>query len=423
MASMSGSANRQDRWFGRARPLEAAGSGTSPGQITVHWRRPDGGESFSGHGVAAILSGRGTDSLNQVQQAQVDWMGEKPDVPGPWFGGVAFDGERRRGPEWAGFGEARWILPRVAVAERSGRRFLLAFTRGDDATLARRELDGILETASPRRPEGEVGERRAFLAPRDERNGWDASLERALERIRSGSLQKVVLARRLRSTLPGPVQVPRLVEALATRHRSCATFALAGADGGWFVGATPETLLRLDGRTVQVDALAGTLATNQIAPADKELREHAFVVEAAKSALAPLAEQVSCDAEPGLVRLRHLVHLRTNVEATLRGGVALADLVRRLHPTPAVGGTPSDEALRFIRENEGFDRGWYAGAVGWVGESAAHLCVAIRSALFHGQQALIYAGAGIVAGSSPDLEWDETERKARAVLEALEEAS
>jgi salicylate biosynthesis isochorismate synthase/menaquinone-specific isochorismate synthase len=420
---MSGSANRQDRWFGRARPLEGVGNRPVLGQPTLHWRRPDGGEAFSGQGVAGILSGRGADSLNQVQQAQVQWIGETPDVPGPWFGGLAFDGERVRGPEWAGFGEARWILPRVAVAERAGRRFLLAFARAADAGTALRELDAVLETAGPRRLERDPFEKHAFLAPRDERNGWDASLERALEQIRSGSLQKVVLARRVRAALPVPVEVSRLVESLAARHRSCAIFALAGADGAWFVGATPETLLRLSGHTVQVDALAGTLATNQLAPGDKELREHAFVVDAAKGALLPLAARISCDPHPVLVRLRHLVHLRTNVEAKLHPDVPLAQLVRRLHPTPAVGGTPRNEALCFIRENEPFDRGWYAGAVGWVGDGAAHLCVAIRSALFRGREAWIYAGAGIVAGSSPDLEWDETERKARAVLEALEDAS
>ncbi|HYX91651.1 MAG TPA: hypothetical protein VE782_08815, partial [Myxococcaceae bacterium] len=188
------------------------GNGPVLAQPTLHWRRPDGGEAFSGQGVAGILSGRGADSLNQVQQAQVQWIGETPDVPGPWFGGLAFDDERVRGPEWAGFGEARWILPRVAVAERSDRRFMLAFVRGDDASTAGRELEAILETAGARRAGGEGAERNAFSAPRDERNGWDASLERALEQIRSGALQKVVLARRLRTVLPAPVQVPRLVE-------------------------------------------------------------------------------------------------------------------------------------------------------------------------------------------------------------------
>jgi isochorismate synthase len=421
MESMSASAGLR-RWFGRARPLGAAGGGPIRGRLTLQWRRPDGGEAFAGHDVAGVLAGRGADSLDEVRRAEVRWIGERPDVPGPWFGGLAFDAERSRGPEWAGFGEARWILPRLAIAERGGRRFLLAFTHHPEEPAARRELDALLETAGARRADEDVGETTPFCAPREERNGWDALLEQALERIRSGSLRKVVLARRMRAVLPRAVQVERLVESLAVRHPSCATFALAGADGGWFVGATPETLLRLEGSTVSVDALAGTLATDQLVAGDKELREHAFVVDAAKSALEPFAARLSFDPEPMLVRLRHVVHLRTNLEATLRDGVALTEVVRRLHPTPAVGGTPRAEALRFIREHEGFDRGWYAGAVGWVGEGAAHLCVALRSALFRGEEALLYAGAGIVAGSSADLEWDETTRKARAMLEALEAA-
>lgn len=416
---MSANASRR-QWFGRARPLDASSVHAAPGALSVEWRRPDGGEAFAGREIAGVLVGRGAESLEAVRQAEVLWIGERPDVPGPWFGGLAFDCQRNRGREWAGFGDARWILPRVAIAERAGRRFLLAFTQRAEESAARRELDEILETAGARRVQRDVRETTPFFAPREERNGWDALLERALDRIRSGSLQKVVLARRLRAALPRAVDVGQMVESLAGRHPSCATFALAGADGAWFVGATPETLLRLEGRTVYVDALAGTLAVDQATAGDKELREHAFVVEAAKSALAPFAERLSFDGEPALVRLRHVVHLRTNLEATLREGVALTEVVRRLHPTPAVGGTPREEALRFIRDHEGFDRGWYAGAVGWVGEGAAHLCVALRSALFRGEEALVYAGAGIVAGSSADLEWDETARKARAMLEALE---
>lgn len=375
-----------------------------------------------GHDVAGVLTGRGADSLTAVQRARVEWLGEVPDVPGPWFGGLAFDAERGRGAEWSGFGDSRWVLPRTAIAERSGRRFLLAFTQQAEEPAARRELDSILETAGVRRGDAAVEGTTPFLAPPEERDGWDSLMEQALERIRSGSLQKVVLARRVRALLPRPVQVETLVESLAARHPSCAIFAFAGDDGGWFVGATPETLLRLDGDTVSVDALAGTLAVDQLAAGDKELREHAFVVDAAKSALEPLASRLASDPEPALVRLRHVVHLRTNLEATLRAGASLTEIVRRLHPTPAVGGTPSAEAMRFIREHEAFDRGWYAGAVGWVGERAAHLCVAIRSALFRGEEALVYAGAGIVAGSSADLEWDETARKSRAMLEALEAA-
>jgi isochorismate synthase EntC len=113
------------------------------------------------------------------------------------------------------------------------------------------------------------------------------------------------------------------------------------------------------------------------------------------------------------------VHLRTPISANLRPGARIAQVISALHPTPAVGGTPRSEALSFLRAHEAFDRGWYAGAVGWLGASRAHLCVGLRSALIRGEELRAFAGAGLVPGSDPEAEWVETERKAAAVLGAL----
>jgi isochorismate synthase EntC len=131
---------------------------------------------------------------------------------------------------------------------------------------------------------------------------------------------------------------------------------------------------------------------------------------------------VRAEAAPAVLALKHVVHLRTGIQAQLREDVGPVALVTALHPTPAVGGAPRERALRFLGEHEALDRGWYAGPVGWVGPQRAHLVVALRSALVEGARARLFVGAGIVQGSDPAAEWRETELKGVAMRRALGEA-
>jgi len=151
----------------------------------------------------------------------------------------------------------------------------------------------------------------------------------------------------------------------------------------------------------------------------KDLREHRWVVDHIADALAGIADHVHHPAEPRIRALANVVHLHTPVVGRLARGRGIADVAAALHPTPAVGGVPTGAALRFLAEHEALDRGLYAGVVGWVGDGCAELAMALRSALIRGRRARIFVGAGIVDGSSPDAEWEETELKARALLEAL----
>jgi isochorismate synthase EntC len=173
---------------------------------------------------------------------------------------------------------------------------------------------------------------------------------------------------------------------------------------------------------VQADALAGSAPPDQASTlpgSGKDLREHRWVVDHITRALSGIADHVRRPPEPRVRALANVVHLHTPIVARLSPGRGVADVAAARHPTPAVNGVPSAAALRFLAEHEALDRGLYAGVVGWVGEGRAELAVALRSALIRGRRARLFVGAGIVEGSSPETEWEETELKAHALLDAL----
>jgi isochorismate synthase len=223
----------------------------------------------------------------------------------------------------------------------------------------------------------------------------------------------------------------RVVGVLDERHAGCARF-LVGREGAAFVGASPERLVLVKGRRVLTEALAGSRARRagegegdaraELLGSAKDRAEHAFVAAAIRDALAPVCEAVVA-ADVQVRGLAHVYHLATPITGTLARGAHVLDLVARLHPTPALCGTPREAARAFIAANEAQGRGWYGGPVGWLdagGDGA--FAVAIRSALIAGKDAWIYAGAGIVSGSEPALELAETLVKERTMRDALEAA-
>ncbi|MFY0576424.1 isochorismate synthase [Cystobacter fuscus] len=207
------------------------------------------------------------------------------------------------------------------------------------------------------------------------RPDFEARVERAVEAIRAGNLLKVVLARAVEVEAEHDFDRVDTLARLREQNPRCATFLFQAPDGTAFLGATPETLCRLEGRQLETEALAGSAAparSGELESSDKDQREHQAVVRYILETLQPLAERVESDREPALLPLKNVVHLRTGIRATLREGVGVAELVSALQPTPAVGGTPRALALEFIAAHESLDRGWYAGPVGWVGPGRAH---------------------------------------------------
>jgi isochorismate synthase len=251
-----------------------------------------------------------------------------------------------------------------------------------------------------------------------------------LREIRGSAVEKVVLARQVTARAERSIDAAAVLRRLREGYPQCTVFAFARGDA-CFLGATPERLVRLEGRAVRADPLAGSAARGATEDEDrrlgdalladeKERREHGLVVGAVRDALEPVCSHLDVPETPELLRMPNVQHLHTPIRGVLAGEASILELVERLHPTPAAGGLPRDAALSLIRRYEPFDRGWYAGPVGWVdGGGNGEFAVAIRSALLRGHEALLYAGCGIVAGSDPEREYAESCLKLRPMLWAL----
>lgn len=259
---------------------------------------------------------------------------------------------------------------------------------------------------------------------------WEQAVTEAVQRItHSDDLRKVVLARDLHASADGPIDARVLLRRLAVRYPGCFTFACDG-----LVGATPELLIRKDGWEVTSLVLAGTTSRGGTPAQDAELarglldsakenEEHQYAAASLRDALAPLCQAMYVTPHPELIRLANVQHLGTRVRGTLAATRSALALAAALHPTAAVGGTPTAMAVELISELESMDRGRYAGPVGWIdADGNGEWGIALRCAQLDGNRARLFAGCGIVVGSDPAAELAETHAKFRPMRAALEQA-
>lgn len=410
----------------------------------VFWEQPVEGFSLVAVGAAARLTGEGEGRFSQVDaawrrllsRAVTDVVDPAPVAAPVCLGGFAFDPARRREPHWEGYPDALLVVPRFLFTSRGGSTWLTVSalaTPGCDATAAAdaaaADLRGLLE-GRVAMADGEGSGGGVTTVDEAEADRWRDAVAAVVQDIRRGTMEKLVLARRLRARALGPVDPGPIIRRLRAGYGGCTVFAFARGES-CFLGATPERLVRLDGGLVRADCLAGSTARGAgededralgeaLLADEKERHEHALVVRALRDVLGPLCSRLSVPLAPGLLRMPNVQHLHTPVEGVVNGERHVLELVERLHPTPAAGGLPREAALTRIRSYETFDRGWYAGPVGWAdGRGGGEFVVAIRSALLREREALLYAGCGIVAGSDPEREYEESCLKLRPMLWAL----
>jgi isochorismate synthase len=368
--------------------------------------------------------------------------------PSCLFGGIAFRPERQRTAPWSSFRDASFSLPRWLYGCSDGAAFLRLSLRAEELSDSIRIVDeadrigaSIMAAAcaepSPARDDAcGQGPDQGTIAPPDSRieamssAEFCALVEHALSSIRSKALEKVVPIAWSHVTPAGPVDVAAALRRMGHAYADCVRFAVQRGETT-FAGASPERLVTLHGRSLEADALAGTVRRGQaqeddaalvrsLCESDKDRREHAIVVQAIAGVLAPICERLRIPPEPKIRSLRNVHHLWTPIRGELRTQTHILDLVAALHPTPAVCGTPREAAFDWISRHERVSRGWYTGAVGFfdaMGDGA--FSVAIRAGLLEMHDAWLYAGAGIVEGSNPLLEYAETRAKQSPMLAAL----
>jgi isochorismate synthase len=434
-------------------PLETF-LGVTDRNYGVVWHPPDG-SAWAASGAAEVIPLRGGKAgLDQLRAAasrlfdegvHYNCPGATPVIP-RLFGGIAFADHGNDVAPWTEFSDGCFNLPRWTYMRTEARATLslaVRVTGGYDGLIAEDAILAEYETISEAllahdcmstqtahfRELGPVDEERISQTSLET---WRAHVEAIRRGIAAQQFIKVVAARACVVELPEVIDDTTMLARLGADFRDTTRFAFRRAHST-LLGASPEVLFSKKGRLLETEALAGTIrslgseyprASRQsisLLNSSKDLGEHALVVNGLIEELSPLVESIDVPTTPNTRKVRNIIHLNTPITGQLRPGVDAVDLLRVLHPTAAVGGTPRGAALEFIRRHEAGARGWYTGAVGWIdAQGDACFNVAIRAGLLElGRRVHIYTGAGIVADSDADDEYAETALKQQPMLRAL----
>lgn len=381
-----------------------------PEQEPVSWLRR--GEGLVGWGVAARLETSGPTRFSDavkwwsetVSRAEVDDHVVEPGTGLVCFGAFAFADEP---------GDSVLVVPQVVVGRRGDRTWL---------TTVSVEAPSLAPAPAPRAPVG-------LTFSDGARNGeeWMSVVAEAVARIGAGDLEKVVLARDLIASTDEPLDVRWPLRRLADQYEMCWTFHVDG-----LFGATPEMLVRRERGLVTSRVLAGTIRRTgdderdlalaaTLARSSKDLEEHEYAVRSVADALEPHCSSMNVPEAPFVLHLPNVMHLATDVNGVVHDVATSLQLAESLHPSAAVGGTPTPAATRLIDEIEGMPRDRYAGPVGWMDASGdGEWGIALRSAMVTEAGVRLFAGCGIVASSDPEAELAESQAKFVPVRDALE---
>lgn len=419
------------------------------GQARVYWQDGQDPVAFAGFGVAAELFAWGNGRFLDIQrQAQalfheaVHYDSGQPLAAPRLMGGFAFRDDFAPDYAWSSFHPAHFILPHYQLAQVNDASWLTinAILPRDESVHANLPM---LQEAWQARYEllkNEANNRQSSMANRQSPianlrypmpyAAWEAMLHTAIERIRAGALQKVVLARVAEARFAQRVEVDSALAYLNAHYAGCYRFLFEIRPFHAFFGATPELLVQTSGQRIETMALAGSIRRGETPTEDaalatellhspKNRHEQQLVVESIQRRLHHAVHTLHIP-EPTIYPLSNIQHIHTPIVGVLREATGVLPLVERLHPTPALGGSPRRAALEFLRAAEPVPRGWYGAPIGWLDHTLdGTFAVAIRSAVTQESRAWLYAGAGIVADSDPQKEWEETGLKFRPMMEAL----
>ena len=373
------------------------------------------GHGLAGRGVALRVDLQGLGDVSRVAEALAGVVVED-DVGLPGTGAVAL-GALPFDPT----APASMVVPSVLVGRSPDGRQWRTTVAPPSGSGSVRAPGGFADKPRTELPDGFT-----LTSPRPHAE-WEATVARAVEAIAAGDLDKVVVAREVLVQCNRPIVVADVLDRLRTLYPGCMVFSVDG-----FLGASPELLVERRDDTVRCHPLAGTYPRSgdpavdrqlaaQLLASPKERREHGYAVDQIAGVLRPLCRELSVPEEPVVLPLRNVVHLGTDIRGRLSEPAPTAlELAALLHPTPAVGGTPTASALDWLAEYEHLDRGFYAGPVGWVDSRGdGSFALGIRSAQVSGTNARLFAGVGVVEGSDPRRELIETQLKLQALLAAL----
>ncbi|MCK5214461.1 MAG: isochorismate synthase [Candidatus Omnitrophica bacterium] len=340
-----------------------------------------------------------------------------------YYGGICFDPDNTD-VNWGDFGGIHFVLPQVEIVRGSDRCTLAVNVKNADETKQSikilRNINNLKHTAFH---PPEIIKREDVPSKLQ----WCAQIDNILQKIQKGEVEKVVMAREVDLHLSEKADPQVLVMQLSKVIERSSLFSFQSSKGNAFLGASPEILFKRDGNVLKTEAIAGTrmrgcsededrLLVKNLLASTKDKNEQHYVVAMINQQMQMLCHNVKVDPSPQILQTNNDIHLVSRFVGEINAETSDGAIIDALHPTPAVGGTPTDEALNYIREYEHFTRGWYTGAVGYFGIEQSEFSVAIRCALVQEDRLKLFSGAGIVAESFPLAEWEETEYKLRTFL-------
>ncbi|WP_050616161.1 isochorismate synthase [Bacillus testis] len=406
------------------------------------WQEPTEGMAFTGLGKISKLQAKADQhrylsiesQWKKILSEAVIVQDEKQAGTGPLlFGGFSFDCEKSQSSLWDRFGDNFFYVPQYMLTSAKGGSYLTINTicsPGDDMTHL---VDVIKQGEELASVSGnpQLYEDNLLLATNEvEPEEWKQTVRNAVKTLQAGTMDKVVLARERRLSFKKKIVSEFVLAKLQKQQGTSFIFSLESGDN-CFIGATPERLVKKQGPMLLSTCLAGSIARGASEKEDaslgsellsdpKNLREHQYVVSMIRKALEEVCMTVNVPSQPELMKLKFIQHLYTPVTAVCLPKTSLLGVVEKLHPTPALGGLPQQQAVKWIREHERLERGLYGGPLGWIdADGNGEFAVALRSGLLQDNEASLFAGCGIVADSVAEEEYKETEIKFKPMINAL----
>jgi len=394
--------------------------------IKIYWRSRDNSFAMAGVGAADLVRAESQRKDLDALFIRLSQRLQTSDSNLRYYGGMRFDPDHLPDSDWEKFGSYQFIVPRFEIFSENAKNYFACNFLFDPAASIPQQLYEIQEEID-RLNWDEIGGESAIpplLSRMDfpDRAGWQKNIRSALDSFERGQIDKIVLARKSEFRFAEKLNGVDLVRRLQNINQRAFYFCFQPAKDVAFIGGTPERLYCRDRQKISSEAIAGTRPrgksgavdrkfNNELLRSDKDIREHRFVFESILNSFRQVCTSVEAQENLSVLKLFRVQHLYAEIRGVLKNGITDGQILSYLHPTPAVGGFPREAAMRHIAALEPFDRGWYAGPIGWVGKDAAEFAVAIRSGLVAGDRVNLYSGAGIVPGSSPDKEWEEIENK------------
>lgn len=400
----------------------------------LYWSERSGNRSVAGVCPEMDLNVAEPESLQEIFSQSWDVLQKVPGVH--FYGGVAFSDHDSE--QWHSFGYGRFILPRFELIQQRSETVMACTIYLPGGSDSRRKCQAAAEWLEAQSELTLAWDCEDYQTPGivdrlnlPDRQCWRYGVERVLAEVERQTLHKAVLSREVRLKLQQSVQLWKLLQRWRSESPHSCQFALQVENGDCFFGTSPERLFRRQSRILWTEALAGTITRggsehddrrleHQLLNDDKNRHENVLVLAYIRDVLASLCKHLKSDRNVSVIKLKHIQHLIHRFRGVIRPNITDYDLLMTLHPTPAVGGTPWNEARCLIDELEYHSRGWYSGAFGSLGLNETEFAVSIRSGLLRGREVSLYSGAGIVIGSEPDAEWQELDNKIKTVFELLD---